>query len=178
MLWKCYTQYVSKFRKLSSGHRTGKGQFSFQCQRRAMPKTVASTIQLCSFHMLARLCSKSFKLGLSNVWTKNFQMCKLGFKVAEESEIKLPTFLGSLRKQGSSRKTSTSVSLTVISLWLCGSQQTGEFLKTWEYQTTLSVLWETYMWVKKEQLELDMKQLTGLKWERSTTRLYIVTLFI
>ena len=33
---KCCTQYASKFGKLSSGHRTGKGQFSFQSQRRAM----------------------------------------------------------------------------------------------------------------------------------------------
>ena len=40
MLLKCYTQYASKFGKLSSGHRTGKGQFSFQSQRRAMPKNV------------------------------------------------------------------------------------------------------------------------------------------
>ena len=38
---------------LSSGHRTGKGQFSFQSQRRAMPKNVETTIQLHSFHMLA-----------------------------------------------------------------------------------------------------------------------------
>ena len=38
MLWKCCTQHVSKFRKLCSGHRTGNGQFSFQSQRRAMPK--------------------------------------------------------------------------------------------------------------------------------------------
>ena len=35
MLWKCCTQYASKFGKLSSGHRTGKGQFSFQSQRKA-----------------------------------------------------------------------------------------------------------------------------------------------
>ena len=35
---KCCTQYASKFWKLSSGHRTGKGQFSFQSQRKAMPK--------------------------------------------------------------------------------------------------------------------------------------------
>ena len=34
MLWKCFTQYASKFGKLSSGHRTGKGQFSFQSQRK------------------------------------------------------------------------------------------------------------------------------------------------
>ena len=40
--------------KLSNGHRTGKGQFSFQSQRRAMPKNVQTTIQLCSFHMLAK----------------------------------------------------------------------------------------------------------------------------
>ena len=33
MLWKCCTQCASKFGKLSSGHRTGKGQFSFQSQR-------------------------------------------------------------------------------------------------------------------------------------------------
>ena len=31
-------------------------------------------------------------------------MYKLGFKESEESEIKLPTFIGSWRKQGSSRK--------------------------------------------------------------------------
>ena len=49
-----------QFGKLSSGHRTGKGQFSFQSQRRAMPKNVQATVQLHSFHMLARLCTKSF----------------------------------------------------------------------------------------------------------------------
>ena len=52
MLWKCCTQYAGKFGKLSRGHRTGKGQFSFQSQRRAMPKNAQTTIQLHSFHML------------------------------------------------------------------------------------------------------------------------------
>ena len=45
MLQKCHTQYASKFGKLSSGHKTGKGQFSFQFQRRAMPKNVQTTTQ-------------------------------------------------------------------------------------------------------------------------------------
>ena len=40
--------------KLISGHRTGKGQFSFQPQRRVMPKNVQTTTQLHSFHMLAK----------------------------------------------------------------------------------------------------------------------------
>ena len=54
MLWKCCTQYASKFGKLSSGHRTGKGEFSFQFQRKAMPKNTQTTAQLHSSHMLVR----------------------------------------------------------------------------------------------------------------------------
>ena len=45
---------------------TGKDQFSFQSQIRPKPKNVQTTTQLCSFHMLARLCPKSFKPGFSN----------------------------------------------------------------------------------------------------------------
>ena len=41
-------------------------------------------------------------------------MYKLRFKEAEEPEIKLPTFAESWRKQASSRKTSTSASLTTL----------------------------------------------------------------
>ena len=44
--------YASKFGSLSNDHRTGKGQFSFHFQRRAMPKSVQTTSQLYSFHML------------------------------------------------------------------------------------------------------------------------------
>ena len=51
---KVLHQYPNKFEKLSSDHRTGKGQFSFLPQRRAMPKNVQTTTQLHSFHMLAR----------------------------------------------------------------------------------------------------------------------------
>ena len=40
--------------KLSSGHRTGKGQFSFQSQRKAVPKNVQTTAQLYSSHILAK----------------------------------------------------------------------------------------------------------------------------
>ena len=51
---KVLTQYASKFGKLSSGHRTGKGLFSFQSQRKAMPKNAQTTAQLHSSNMLAK----------------------------------------------------------------------------------------------------------------------------
>ena len=60
--------------KLSSGHRTGKGQFSFQSQRKAMPKNVQTTTQLHSSHTLV-------------------------LEKAEEPEIKFPTSAGSSKKQ-------------------------------------------------------------------------------
>ena len=61
MLWNCYTQYFKKFGNLSSGHRTGKGQFSFHSQRKEMPKNVQTTTQLHSSHMLLKQCSR-FKI--------------------------------------------------------------------------------------------------------------------
>ena len=48
------TQYASKFGKLSSGQRTGKDQFSFQSQRKAMPKNAQTTAQLHSSHTLVK----------------------------------------------------------------------------------------------------------------------------
>ena len=51
---KVLHSYASKFGKLSSGHRTGKGQYSFQSQRKAMPKNVQTTAQLHSSQMLAK----------------------------------------------------------------------------------------------------------------------------
>ena len=53
----------------------------------------------------------------------NFQM---DLETAEQPEIKLPTSTGSLKKQESSRKTSTSALLTTPKPLLCGSQQAVE----------------------------------------------------
>ena len=52
-----------------------------------MLKNVQTITQLHSFHMLARKCSKSFKLGFEGTWTKNFQMYQLDLEKTEEPEI-------------------------------------------------------------------------------------------
>ena len=91
-------------------------------------------------------------------------MYKLGLEETEEEEIKLPTSFGSLNKQESSRKTSTSTFLTTskpLSMWI--TTNCGKFWKRWEYQTTWPASWEICMQVKKQQLEPDMKQWTGSK---------------
>ena len=78
-------------------------------------------------------------LGFSIMQTKNFQMSKLGLEKEEEAEIKLPAFIVSQRKLGSSTKISISVSLTTpkpLTVWIINC---GKLLKRWEYQTTLPV---------------------------------------
>ena len=80
-----------------------------------MPKNAQINTQLYSFHILVRLCSKSFKLSFSSRWTK--------------------------RKQGNSRKRSTSVSLTTLKpLTVWSTTNCGIFLKRWEYQDHLTCL--------------------------------------
>ena len=90
-------------------------------------------------------------------------MWKLDLDKAEEPEIKLPTSLESWKEQESSRKTSTSASLTTLkplTVWITAN--CGKFLKRWEYQT-ISASWEICMQVRKQQLQLDMEQQTGSK---------------
>ena len=58
MLWKCYTQYVSKFGKHSSGYRTEKGQFSFQSQGKVIPKNV----QYCTIALISHTSKVKLKI--------------------------------------------------------------------------------------------------------------------
>ena len=60
--YKCYLWYILK------------GQFSFQSQRKVIPNNLQITTQLHSFHMPARLCSKSFKLYFSSTWVKMYTL--------------------------------------------------------------------------------------------------------
>ena len=69
----------------------------------------------------------------------------------------------SLKKQESSRKTSTTILTTPKPLTMWITTDYGKFFKWWEYQTTWLTSWEICMPVKKQQLEMDMEQQTGSK---------------
>ena len=89
-------------------------------------------------------------------------MFKLVLEKAEEPEIKLPTSAELSEKQESSRETYISALLTMpkpLTVWI--TINCGKFWERWEYQTTWPASWETYMQVRKQQLELDMEQQTG-----------------
>ena len=90
-----------------------------------------------------------------------------GVKKAEEPEIKLPTSTGSSKKQESSRKHIYFCFIDYAKAFDCvDHHKLWKFWKRWEYQTTWPTSWETYMQVRKQQLDLDMEQLTGSKQEK------------
>ena len=93
------------------------------------------TITLISYASKAML--KILQPDFKSTLTMNFQMFKLDLEKAEEPEIKLPTFIGTSKKQESSRNTSTSALLTMpktLTLWI--TRNCGKFFKRWEYQNT------------------------------------------
>ena len=115
-------------------------------------------------HLLERCLDENLWGYNAPTWTMNFQMFKLVLEKAEEPEIKLPTSAGSLKKQESSRKASISALLTMpkpLTVWT--TINCGKFFKRWKYQATWPASWETFLQVRKQQLELDMDQQTGSK---------------
>ena len=118
MLWKCCTQYASKFGKLSSDHRTGEGQFSFQCQRmlklphivlisqasKVMLKILQANLQQCTTSRCSSWISKRQRNQKSN--------CQ---HLLHHREIRrIP------------EKHLLVLYWLCQRLWLCGSQQTAE----------------------------------------------------
>ena len=125
----------------------------------------------------SKVMLKILQVGFYGTWAKNFQMFKLALEKSEEPEIKIPTSVGSLEKQESSRKASTSALLTMpkpLTVWI--TTNCGKFF-IWGYRTTRLASWEICTQVKKQQNQTWNNRLVPNR-ERSTSRLYIVTLLV
>ena len=95
---------------------------------------------------------------------REFPGVQAGFRKGRGTRHQIANIRWIIKKQESSRKTSTSASLTVLkplTLWITTNY--GKFFKRWEYQTTLLASREICMQVKKQQLEPHMEQWTGSK---------------
>ena len=150
VLWKCCTQYASKFGKLSTGHRTGKGQFSFQCS---------------NYHTIALISHASkVMLKILQARLQQYVNCELpdvqaGFRKGRGSRDQIANIFWIMEKAREFQKNIYFWLFTMTkpsTVWITIS--CGKFFKKWEYQTTWSVSWEICMQVKKQQIELDMKQ--------------------
>ena len=80
MLWKCCTQYASKFGKLSSDHRTGKGQFSFQSQRKAVPKNFSNNHTIVLISHVSKAMLKILQARLQQYMNHELLDVQAGFR--------------------------------------------------------------------------------------------------
>ena len=94
----------------------------------------------------------------------NFQMFKLVLEKAEEPEIKLPTSVGSLEKQDSSRKNIYFCFIDYTKAFDCvDHNKLWKILKEMGIPDHLICLLRNLYAGQKQQLELDMEQQTGSK---------------
>ena len=129
MLWKCFTQYASKFGKVSSGHKTRKRSVFIPIPKKGNAKECSN---YCTIALISHASKVTLKPGFKSTWTMNFQIFKLDLEKAEEPEIKISISDGSYKKQESSRKTSTSALFTIpkpLTVWI--TTNCGKFLKRW-----------------------------------------------
>ena len=109
-----------------NGPRTGKGQFSFQSQRKAMPKNVQTTAHLCSSHT-SKVMLKILQVRLQQYVNRELPDVQAGFRKGRGTRDQIANICWIIKKnQESSRKTSTSALFTIqkpLTVWItinCG----------------------------------------------------------
>ena len=175
MQWKCCTQYASKFGILSMA--TGIENVSFHSK----PKE--RQFQRMFKLLYNALISHAHKVMLKILQARlqqyvNHELPDVQARYRKGRRDKIANIRWIIRKTRVPEKHLILLYWLCQSLWLCGSQQNcGKFLKTWEYQTTWPASWEICMQVKKQQNWTWNNRLVP-NWERSKSRLYIVTRLI
>ena len=162
MVLKCHRQYNRKFGKLSSGHRTGKGQFSFQSQRRQCQRM----LNYCTIAFIShasKVMLKILQARLQQHVNQEIPDVQAGFRKVTGTREQIASIFCIIQKAREFQK-KTSASLTMLKpSTVCITTKYGKFFKRLEYQITLLASSETCIRVKKQQLEPDMGKWTGSK---------------
>ena len=144
MLWKGYTQQTSKFGKLSSGHRTGKGHFISNPKERKCQRMFKLPHNCTHFH--------ASKIMLQ-ILQARFQQCmnwelpgvEAGFRKGRGTRPQIANICWIIEKARELQKNIyfcfTDYTLKALTVWI--TTNCGKFFKRWEYQTTLPVSWVT-----------------------------------
>ena len=181
-LWKCCVQYANKFGKLSSGHRTRKGQFSFQSQRKAMPKNAQTTTQLHSSHA-SKVILKILQARVQQYLNHEIPDVQAGLRKGRRTRDQIANIHWIIKKAravpGKKKKTEFQKNICFIDytkvsdcvdhnkLWknhcMDHNKLKKKFFKRWEYQTTWPASWEVCLQVRKQKLALNLEQQAGSK---------------
>ena len=179
MLWKFGTQYANKFGKFSSGHRPGTGQFSFQSQRKAMPKNVQTTAQFHSSHMASKVMLKIFQVRFQQYVNRKLSDVQAGFRKGRGTRDQIATIHWIIKKAREFQNNIYFCFIDYTKAFNCvdhnklenssrGGNSRPPYLPPEKlvYRSRSN----SYNWAQYNRLVLN--------WERSKSSLYIVTLLI
>ena len=176
MLWKCCTQRASKFGKLSSGHRTGKGQFSFQSQRKAMPKNTQTTAQLHSSKVMlshtSKVMLKILQSRLQQYVNHELPDVQAGFRKGRGTTDQIANICWIIKKAREFQKNIYFCFINYAKAFDCvDHNQLWKILKEMGIEKSVCRSdSNSYNWTWNNRLVPNRK--------RNTSRLYIVTLLI
>ena len=121
--------------------------------------------------MLARLCSKSFKLGFSNKWTENFQDVQAGFRKGRGTRDQIANICWIIEKAKEFQKNIYFCFIDYAKAFDCvDHNKLSKILQEMGIPGHLPASWKIHMQAKKQQLEPDMEQRTGSKLEKENVK--------
>ena len=151
MLWKCCTQYASIFGKLSSGHRTGKGQFSFQIPKKGNAKECSNSCIIVLISHTSKVMLKILQVRLQQSVNHELPDVQGGFRKGRGTRDQIANIRWIIEKARAFQKNIYFCFIDYSKAFDCVDHHTlWQFWKRWEYQTTWPASWEISMRVKKQ----------------------------
>ena len=126
MLWKCCTQYASKSGKFTSGHRTGKGQFSLQPPKKGNAKECSNYTSVALISHASKVMLKILQARLQQYVTCELPNVQAGFRKGRGTRDQIANIRWIIKKAREFQKNIYFCFIDCQSLWLCGSPQTVE----------------------------------------------------
>ena len=131
-----------------------------------MPKNVQTIVQLCSFHMLIRLCSKSFKFGFSSMWRRT-SICTSCVRKGRGTRDQIADIHWITEKARKFHKNTYFCFIDYAKAFGCfdcvDNNKQWKILQEMGISEHLTCLLRNRKKVKKQLLEPDMEQQTGSK---------------
>ena len=163
MLWKCCTQYASKFGKLS-GPQDWKRSVFILIPKKGNAKECSNYRTIALISHASKVMFKILQARLQQYVNHELPDIQAGCREGRETRDHIANICWIIENAREFQKNIYFCLLTMpkpLTVWI--TTNCGKFWKRWEYQTTWPASWETYMQVRYQQLELDTEQQTGSK---------------
>ena len=160
MLWKCSTQYASKFRKPSSNHR--KRSIFIPIPKKGNAKECSNYCTTALISHASKVVLKILQARIQQYVNREFPDVQAGFWKGRWTRDQIANIHWIIEKAREFQKNTYFCFIDYVKAFDYVDHSKLCF-KRWEYQTTLPTSWEICMQVKKEELELDMERQTGSK---------------